>query len=78
MKTLYLCCIAVLTFSLAALGEILRFFVSYPSVVYGILAATFVILVAGLAPYRIRVKNPLVLEFLVALVSLSVGLILWF
>lgn len=78
MRFLYFCNIAICAFALSCLGEVLRGFVLYPSLIYGSLAVTFIVLIAGIAPYRVRSRNPLALEFLVILFSLILGGILWF
>ena len=69
---------ALLSFSLAVLGGELRHFSPYPSLFYTGLAITFIVLVMGVLPYRVRVKNPLALEFLIIFCSLILGCILWF
>ena len=78
MKTLYFCNIAILTFSLAVLGGEVRHYSTVPGIFYAGLTLTFLILTLGIFPYRIRIKNPYLFEFLVVFCSLILGVGLWF
>lgn len=78
MKTLYFANVAILTFSLAVLGGVIRHYSSVPGIFYAGLALAFLVLVLGIFPYRIRIKNPCLSEFLVVFCSLILGVGLWF
>lgn len=78
MKFLYYSNVAILSFSLTVLGGIIRYYSTVPGLFYAGLALAFLILTLGILPYRIRIKNPLLPEFLVLFCSLILGVGLWF
>lgn len=78
MKPLYYANLGILSFTLTVLGGELRHFSTVPALFYTGFSLIFLILIAGILPYRVRVKNPFTLEFLIILTSLILGVILWF
>ena len=78
MNFLYFVNVAILTFNIVVIAGVIKRFSQYPYFFNVGLAAVFIILILGLAPYRIRVKNPLAWEFLVIFVSSIMGVVLWF
>jgi len=78
MKFLYYSNVAILSFSVTVLGGIIRHYSTVPGIFYAGLTLAFLILALGILPYRIRIKNPLVPEFLTIFASTILGVILWF
>ena len=78
MKFFYYSNVAILSFSLTVLGGVIRHYSTVPGIFYAGLTLAFLVLILGVLPYRIRVKNPYLSEFLVVFCSLILGVGLWF
>lgn len=78
MKFLYYTNIGVLSYSFVVFSGTIKNYSYHPSAFYFSLVFLFLVLLAGLIPYKIRGKNPYVVEFGIILFAIILGVFSWF